>query len=171
MNSAPEKEKILQRIREALRLKAPRPDPHSHAASSAAGNGSPPSHQARAWLPPVAKDSLSQWEQFTRTATDLKAVVHVLDDMAALRRKLCELRDSEGWKKIASHNGSLAREASAGLNLPLLCTDGGYAVTDLESCDAGLTECDALVAQTGSVLITSRSAGGRALSIFPRTTW
>jgi L-lactate dehydrogenase complex protein LldG len=38
----------------------------------------------------------------------------------------------------------------------------------LESCDAGISECDALVAQTGSVLVTSRSAGGRALSVLPQ---
>ena len=40
-------------------------------------------------------------------------------------------------------------------------------MADLESCDAGITECDALIAQTGSVLVTSRSAGGRALSVLP----
>jgi L-lactate dehydrogenase complex protein LldG len=37
----------------------------------------------------------------------------------------------------------------------------------MERCDAGISECDALVAQTGSVLVTSRSAGGRALSVLP----
>jgi L-lactate dehydrogenase complex protein LldG len=31
----------------------------------------------------------------------------------------------------------------------------------------GITECDALIAQTGSVVLTSRSAGGRALSVLP----
>jgi L-lactate dehydrogenase complex protein LldG len=40
-------------------------------------------------------------------------------------------------------------------------------VNELETCDAGVTECDALVAQTGSALVTSRSAGGRALSVLP----
>ncbi len=34
-------------------------------------------------------------------------------------------------------------------------------------CDVGISECDALIAQTGSVLITNRSAGGRALSVLP----
>jgi L-lactate dehydrogenase complex protein LldG len=46
-------------------------------------------------------------------------------------------------------------------------TDRGYAVDDLESCDAALTECEALVAQTGSVLVSAPSAGGRALSVLP----
>jgi L-lactate dehydrogenase complex protein LldG len=30
-----------------------------------------------------------------------------------------------------------------------------------------LTECDVLVAQTGTVVVSSRSAGGRALSVLP----
>jgi L-lactate dehydrogenase complex protein LldG len=46
-------------------------------------------------------------------------------------------------------------------------TDQPYEPLDLESCDAGITECDVLVAQTGTVVVTSRSAGGRALSVLP----
>ena len=37
----------------------------------------------------------------------------------------------------------------------------------METCDAGISACDALIAQTGSVLVTSQSAGGRALSVLP----
>jgi L-lactate dehydrogenase complex protein LldG len=37
----------------------------------------------------------------------------------------------------------------------------------LEKCDAGVSECDALIAQTGTVLVTSKTAGGRALSCLP----
>ena len=53
------------------------------------------------------------------------------------------------------------------LNLPCLQTDSGYAAADLESCDAAITGCDALVAQTGSILVTAKSTGGRALSVLP----
>jgi L-lactate dehydrogenase complex protein LldG len=53
------------------------------------------------------------------------------------------------------------------LGLPLLWTDNGYDKHQLESCDVGITECDALIAQTGTVLLTSASAGGRALSVLP----
>jgi L-lactate dehydrogenase complex protein LldG len=31
----------------------------------------------------------------------------------------------------------------------------------------GITACDALIGQTGSILLTARSAGGRALSVLP----
>ena len=51
--------------------------------------------------------------------------------------------------------------------MDVLKADDGYDVNEMETCDAGITECDALVAQTGSVLVTSRSAGGRALSVLP----
>ncbi len=40
-------------------------------------------------------------------------------------------------------------------------------MNEMEQCDAGISECDALVAQTGSVVVTSRSSGGRALSVLP----
>jgi L-lactate dehydrogenase complex protein LldG len=46
-------------------------------------------------------------------------------------------------------------------------TDKHYDVDALEACDVGITECDALIAQTGSVVLSSRRAGGRALSILP----
>jgi L-lactate dehydrogenase complex protein LldG len=53
------------------------------------------------------------------------------------------------------------------LGLPVLWTDGGFDPLELERCDVGITACDLLVAQTGSVLVTSASAGGRALSVLP----
>jgi L-lactate dehydrogenase complex protein LldG len=51
------------------------------------------------------------------------------------------------------------------LKVPRVVTEPGYAVREIESCDVGITECDALVAQTGSVLVTEKSAGGRVLSV------
>jgi L-lactate dehydrogenase complex protein LldG len=80
---------------------------------------------------------------------------------------LTGLRDAEGWKKVGAHAGELTDFACAKLGLPVCRTDSGYDVHELESCNIGITECDALVAQTGSVLVTARSAGGRALSVLP----
>ena len=37
----------------------------------------------------------------------------------------------------------------------------------LDRAEVGITTCDALIARTGSILISSRSASGRSLSIFP----
>jgi len=48
-----------------------------------------------------------------------------------------------------------------------LVTDDGYDNHAPEQCDAGISECDALIAQTGTVLVTSQTAGGRAMSCLP----
>ena len=37
----------------------------------------------------------------------------------------------------------------------------------LEKADAGLTLCEALIARTGSILMSSKQAAGRGLSLFP----
>jgi len=68
---------------------------------------------------------------------------------------------------VASHQGQLAGDQAKALGLRVLFTDGGYDKAELEQCDAGISECDALVAQTGTVVVTSRTAGGRALSCLP----
>jgi L-lactate dehydrogenase complex protein LldG len=44
---------------------------------------------------------------------------------------------------------------------------GAFDKDALEACDAGLTSCECLVAQTGSILVSSGTSGGRALSILP----
>jgi L-lactate dehydrogenase complex protein LldG len=43
----------------------------------------------------------------------------------------------------------------------------GEATSALRNCDIGVTACDCLVAQTGSIFVSTRSAGGRALSVLP----
>src|SRR5262249_20300405 len=104
---------------------------------------------------------------FQKNSADLKSTFHLVNDRDQLAALLRNLRDSENWKKIATHSGELTDEAVRSLNLPVCRTDQSYDVKELESCDVGITECDALVAQTGSILVTGRSAGGRALSVLP----
>ena len=81
-----------------------------------------------------------------------------------MHERLQSLAAECGWQRIAAHPGEMTDDCVASLSLPALITDAGYDLAALEQCDAALTQCDALVAQTGSVLITSRSAGGRTLS-------
>jgi L-lactate dehydrogenase complex protein LldG len=45
----------------------------------------------------------------------------------------------------------------------------GEANANVSECDVGVTSCDCLVAQTGSVIVSTLSAGGRALSVLPPT--
>jgi L-lactate dehydrogenase complex protein LldG len=173
-----EKEKILARIREALTVGAPFPGAHEDVTVNGGAVGTPrptsaahanayPSSRARAWLPLVGESFEARLAPFQKNSADLKSTFQLVDDQDHLIRSLCSLRDTEGWKKIATHSGELTDKAVRALDLPVCRTDQPYNVNELESCEVGITECDALIAQTGSVLITTRSAGGRALSVLP----
>ena len=160
-----ERDNILVRIRKALSVPAARPG--SHGAPGHNGSASKPQSDVRAVLPAVGASLEANLALFAKNADELKADFFVVQNFAELHARLVKLRDAEGWKKIGAHGGKLTEPACAALGLPVCRTDQPFAVPDLECCDAGLTECDALVAQTGSVLLTSRSAGGRALSVLP----
>jgi len=151
------REHVLTRVREALRATA-------HARG---GAGLPTTADRRRVLPAVGATFDERVALFAMHAADLTATFIVLQDAGALTAELCALRDAGGWKRVAAHRGELAGGAARSLGLPILFTDDGYDTNDLERCDVGISECDALVAQTGSVVVTSRSAGGRALSCLP----
>jgi L-lactate dehydrogenase complex protein LldG len=160
----------LARVREALRV-APSRSGHAHGAHPVPDlRPSTPESSPRRWLPEVGESFEDRLTLFSRNAADLKANFVLLNHRNELSKALIELRDGEAWKKIGSHRGELTDAACEILRLPICRTDQTYEVKDLESCDAGITECDALIAQTGSVLVTGQSAGGRALSVLPRIT-
>jgi L-lactate dehydrogenase complex protein LldG len=150
-----ERDSILSRIRDALAVAAPRPEPGPAPASS------------RRWLPKVGDSFEQRLSLFRAQAADLKAEFHQIKSREELNLQISLLREAGAWKRVATHAGELTEVACEAVGVPVLRTDSGYDVRELESCDAGITECDALIAQTGSVLVTSRSAGGRALSVLP----
>lgn len=164
-----EREKIMGRIRVALQNAAPKPEMAHSAAPhpDSSGPARTAAAGAREWLPRVG-DSFADWMMlFSKNSFDLKTNVIVAADAAAAHRQLRTLAESEGWRRIATHGAGMACAASESLGLPVLNTDGGYDVNEMEACEAGISECDALIAQTGSVLLTTRSGGGRALSVLP----
>ena len=152
-----ERENVFKRIREALSVEA-----HSHN-----GTGLPTTEEHRGVMPPVGASADERFALFAKNASDLKATFKLVKDVGELTAELRALRDTEKWQRVATHKGSLAQTHAAGLGLPTLVTDDSYDKHDMEQCDVGISECDALVAQTGTVLVTSRSAGGRALSCLP----
>ena len=160
-----ERENILGRIREVL--KVPAPLPGSHGESFVHAPATPPASHAREWLPPVGASEEERFSLFAKNAAELKADFQLLASRDELKTALAKIRDAEKWRRVASHHGDMSNFASQSLGLPVMLTDKGYDVQELERCDAGITECDALVAQTGGVVVTSRSTGGRALSILP----
>jgi L-lactate dehydrogenase complex protein LldG len=162
-----DREPILERIREALRLKAPVPGDH-HAPSEVPHRPPQPGTVSpKHWLPKVGESFEERLESFRKNAADLKADFHPLNSRCELCKLLVQLRETESWQTVGMHSGDLTDFAVKCLGLPVCRTDQGYEVASLEACSVGITECDALVAQTGSVVITARSAGGRALSVLP----
>lgn len=156
---ADSREKILRRIREALSQKAP--------ARHLAGSENAASHPPQDWLPPVPASREELVALFEKNSIDLKTTVHRCPDLKAASEKLADLARDEGWKSVATHRFPLGDSAVASLNLPTLRTDVPYEANALEPCDVGISGCDCLVAQTGGMMVTSASAGGRALSVLP----
>ena len=171
MTPPDQRESVFARIREALKRPAPQRH-HGHVeydmAHQPAANEPPPAYDAfRAWLPPVGPTLEDQIALFSQNSVTLKTDFRVVASPAEGAKQLAALAKENNWKRLASHRNSLAQPLAERLGLPCLFTDPGYAAAELEQCDAAITGCDCLVAQTGSVLVTTQSAGGRALSVLP----
>lgn len=184
MKMTDDRKEVLGRIKKALRVKAPK---HSkHAAETEVANTPPVSQdgptftnqlpiinnahasaQFRNWMPQVGPTWEDQVKRFAANSADLKTEFHLCENEAEFLAHLTALSRELGWTKVGTHKGVLTDKAVAALGLPTTQTENGYAVEDLEACNVGITECEALVAQTGSVLVTPGSAGGRALSVLP----
>lgn len=168
---------ILARIREALRVPAPLPHLKSHDAQATAvpaGAGRQagltvlPLEVATPWLPDGGDSPTEQLQILTENLAKLRAsVVHVPDTQAAaenIARLACE-RD---WKRVAYHDHPLVSPLVAGVACETYRVDGPACdKRSLEACDAGITTCEALISQTGSLLVSSATNGGRGLSILP----
>jgi L-lactate utilization protein LutC len=73
----------------------------------------------------------------------------------------------ESAEKLRAFLGSFAKIATDGSEL--VSKTVGEANAGVRDCDLGVTACDCLVAQTGSIIVSTLSAGGRALSVLPPT--
>ena len=81
-------------------------------------------------------------------------------EFAALRGEIIENAEAlrafvNGFAKIATDGGELTSQFVREPN------------ASVRECDLGITGCDCLVAQTGSIIVSTLSAGGRALSVLP----
>jgi L-lactate dehydrogenase complex protein LldG len=169
-NPVTARDTVLARIREALRLPAPPPHLRSPALDPAPNGGLTvlPSEAARPWLP----DGGDTPEESLRILADnlgrLRAEFHRVADAAAAAEFLARLAHDRGWRRVALHGHPLVEAATAALPCDTYPVDAGtFDKEALEACDAGVTACEALVAQTGSVLVSSATCGGRALSVLP----
>jgi len=154
------KSTLFDRIREALRV--PRRASHplrEHAQVEV--------KDFREWLPHPGENPESWRKLFREKSIELKIEFIEVPDHAGLASTVVDLAKKNGWKKIAIHGDSVLSEITQPLGLPIVRTEAPYAIPDLENCDAGITTCEALIAQTGSVLVTSKGQQGRAVTILP----
>jgi L-lactate dehydrogenase complex protein LldG len=156
---------IFARIREALK----EPAPHHHEVHSSPPANSTVTAPFREWLPQVGPSIEDRIALFAKLSEMLKTEFVVCADLEDAAKHFARLAQDNGWKTIAAHTGGLTKSLIAGLpdSVGLLKVDEGYDKAAMEACDAGLTECECLVAQTGSVCVTTKSSGGRALSVLP----
>ena len=165
------RDSILARVREALRggssgssfAKATKDE---HVAESET-QPSDESSEVRRFLPKVPGDFAGQFALFAERSESLKTEFLSCADEAAASVQLKLLSEREGWDSIAFPADSEIRDLLTDVSLGKLEVSRSTAKTDLEKVSAGITGCDALVAQTGSVLLTAKSGGGRALSVLP----
>jgi L-lactate dehydrogenase complex protein LldG len=156
---------ILGRIREALREPAPR----HHDKPTPVPAGSLASAHFREWLPPVQPQFEERIALFAKLSEMLRTEFVRCPSTKAAADHIAGLAIEGSWTRIALHSGELCDAVAAELPVALgrMKTEAGYDKRELEACDAGFTECECLVAQTGSVCVTSPSSGGRALSVLP----
>jgi L-lactate dehydrogenase complex protein LldG len=165
------RDSILARVREALRgsgsgssfAKATK-DEHLSESETQLADGS---GDVRVFLPKVPDDFAGQIALFAERSESLRTEFLSCADEAAASAQLKLLSVREGWESIAFPADSGIRALLADVSIGKLEVSRSTSKTDLEKVSAGITGCDALVAQTGSVLLTARSGGGRALSVLP----
>jgi L-lactate dehydrogenase complex protein LldG len=159
-----DREAVLGRIGEALRI----PAPLKHPAERSAG-GEPTTAHFREWLPPVGPGADERYALFAKLSEQLRSELVPCATLEEAAAHLTKLAEEGHWKTLGLHRGELtnAIEARLPAHLQRLFVDDGYDKDALESSDAGLTECEFLVAQTGSVCVTGPSSGGRVLSVLP----
>jgi L-lactate dehydrogenase complex protein LldG len=155
------KTEILARIREALAV------PSHPGVRALAGDGVRDAREARNFLPPGGETVEERLSIFLALAAKLKVETQVLPNAEAAAAVLARLRDEGDWARIASHHAALTDAFVPALGCPVLWTDDQPGGDELESCPVGITVCEALIAQTGSILVTSKGCGGRALSVLP----
>jgi L-lactate dehydrogenase complex protein LldG len=142
MNISPSKENILKKIRKALSHSTPLPFP------DAEGNS------------PVFTGSTQELElEFAEQFTRLQGKFIFCVNRQELVKHLNELVEFQRWKGIYCADDVLQQKLIvSGFN--------SFAQTSLGDSEAALTTCEALVARTGSIVMSSAQAGGRTVSVY-----
>lgn len=141
MNVSPSKENILKKIRQALTHSTPLPFPQSE------GNNS-------VFQPLQQEAEVEFAEQFTKLQGKF---IYCLNQQE-LAFQLNSLIRKQGWKKVYCREGKLLDLAGNQLSDNL--------TKDLGDCDVSITGCEALVARTGSIVMSAAQESGRTVSVY-----
>lgn len=166
------REAILARIRESLSVPT---DTHvrdltRHDSGSLPVLANGPDGRVNAvkeFLPFVGDSFADHVEAFATLSKKLQTELVRVADRSAASNALKRLTETNQWKRAGIHDCKLVEDCIQDMHIDFLNTNLPHENEDLESCDVGITGCDALIAQTASVLVTSQSAGGRAISVLP----
>ena len=136
------REKILSKVRQALTSRVPVPFEGTNASDNI-------------FIPKSEDIELEFAENFTK----LQGKFCYCDSIAELIENLNELATIRKWTNIYCVENKLKQT---------LQTSGfaNFTATDLKDCNASITTCEALIARTGSMLLTSASQSGRTVSIY-----
>jgi L-lactate dehydrogenase complex protein LldG len=136
------KENILKKIRKALTQSTPLPFPASEGSS------------------PVYKPAKQELEvEFAEQFSKLLGKFLYCSSIEECNEQLTALIAHNKWEKIY-----FKQEEIASLSGALLKKIQSY--SDLESADAAITGCEALVARTGSMILSSGLPSGRTTSVY-----
>jgi L-lactate dehydrogenase complex protein LldG len=142
MQISPAKENILKRIRQALINPTPVPFPQSEGNSSV-------------FAAPTQENEIEFAENFGR----IQGRFLYCANNEELIRQLKELVTLQAWAQIFCRESNL---------LPLLREPlkGLLMAEDLPEADVSITGCEALIARTGSILMSSGQDSGRLVSVY-----
>jgi len=142
MKVSASKEKILKKIRQALATPVPVPFPLSEGSES------------------VFQPSTQEAEvEFAENFSKLQGRFSYCVDAAELVQQLKILFANRNWDKIYCNDKVLQQLLS---KHDLAVTYGN----DLHNCDASITDCEFLVARTGSIMLSSAQQSGRTVSVY-----
>jgi L-lactate dehydrogenase complex protein LldG len=142
MQISPAKENILKRIRQALVNPTPVPFPQSEGNSSV-------------YAPPSQENEIEFAENFGRISGRFVYCANT-DEMIS---QLQQLIAAQAWAQVFCRESgllSILREPLKGLLI----------ANDLPEADVSITGCEALIARTGSILMSSAQESGRTVSVY-----
>jgi L-lactate dehydrogenase complex protein LldG len=142
MNVSPSKENILKKIRKALSHSTPLPFPKSEGTDSV-------------YQPLKQELAVEFAEQFSKLQGKF---IYCLNHQE-LTAQLNTIVSSQQWTKIYCREDKLkAKLQEQQFN--------NFTDVDLKDCDVSITGCEALVARTGSIVLSAAEQSGRTVSVY-----